>query len=318
MLIDYILLVCHYLGHLPHHAVYDANPYLHQWMCFAYILFGLVVLWRKQRVVYWVALVCGYGTLAVVIALGKAALTSNALDGYALDVGQGQSVLLASNGVAALVDCGSSDSWYSPGDMAAETLSTMGIDTLDYLVLTHYDSDHINGVETLLHRMDVDTMLVPLMGEESQLGSAVIQAAYQAGTTVRFITQEQDYPLGESTLHIYPPVGTASTNESGLSVRCTLDDWHLLITGDMESATEEALIATYALPQVDVWMVSHHGSSSSTSLALLDVIAPTYGIISVGDNSYGHPTEDVLRRLVISDVTVYRTDLQGTIHFTAN
>ena len=87
-----------------------------------------------------------------------------------------------------------------------------------------------------------------------------------------------------------------------------------LITGDMNSANEAVLAETKDLPDIEVLMVGHHGSRDASSTELLRAVTPEAGIISVGeDNSYGHPTDDALRRLVGMGADIYRTDLQGSV-----
>ena len=107
-------------------------------------------------------------------------------------------------------------------------------------------------------------------------------------------------------------------NEQCLAILCTYGDYDLLITGDMNMAAERQLIAEHGLPDIEALVVGHHGSKSSTSEELLEAVTPEVGIISVGDNSYGHPTEDALRRLVLADVDICRTDKQGTVHLSVN
>lgn len=84
----------------------------------------------------------------------------------------------------------------------------------------------------------------------------------------------------------------------------------------MDSATEELLLSTYSLPDLEALVVGHHGSKYSTSEDLLSALTPELAIISVGDNSYGHPSDQALWRLVQAGAVIYRTDLQGTIHLT--
>ena len=86
----------------------------------------------------------------------------------------------------------------------------------------------------------------------------------------------------------------------------------------MSSKTEQTLISTYALPDIEALVVGHHGSKSSTSEELLDALLPEVAAISVGSNSYGHPTPQTLHRLTKAGVAVYRTDRQGTIHLSVN
>ena len=103
-----------------------------------------------------------------------------------------------------------------------------------------------------------------------------------------------------------------------MSILCSSGDFDLLITGDMDSNTEEQLLSTYDLPDLEALVVGHHGSKYSTSEALLSTLTPELALISVGDNSYGHPSDQALWRLVQAGAAIYRTDLQGTIHLTVN
>ena len=92
----------------------------------------------------------------------------------------------------------------------------------------------------------------------------------------------------------------------------------LLITGDMDSATERRLLKAYGLPNIEILVVGHHGCKYSTSDELLDALSPELAVISVGPNSYGHPADETLRRLAKEDCAIYRTDKQGSIHLTLN
>lgn len=307
LLAEYILAVAGVLARLPYHAVYFANPYLKYWLAFAYALFVLAWLCRpKSGRPYAVAALAATLALALTVHLGAARYESP-LDAVILDVGQGQSVVLASDGVFALVDCGSGSSWYSPGETAAHQLLTMGCGRLDYLVLTHFDDDHVNGLPALLARLDVDTLLVP---EEHDLTAL----AKRYGTAVEVICEETVLPLGDSTLTVYPSLSDMEDNERGLSVLADAGEREMLITGDMSASTERKLLETYDLPDMEVLVAGHHGSQSSTSREMLDALRPEVACISVGSNSYGHPATETLWRLKELDCTVYRTDLQGNIH----
>ena len=100
----------------------------------------------------------------------------------------------------------------------------------------------------------------------------------------------------------------------GLTILAAAGERTLLITGDMERATEKKLVDTYSLPDVDVLMAGHHGSRDSTSGELLEAVTPETVVISVGSNSYGHPAEDTLQRLARAGCRVYRTDHHGTVY----
>lgn len=318
VLVWYILKAVHLLSQVPGHAVYFSNPYLKFWLVYVYLLFAAAWVVRSGgRRKYAVAAALAAGTLSLTVRAGALRCADGTLDVQVLDVGQGQSILLTSGGDFTLVDCGSANSWYAPGAIAADTLHSLGCGRLDRLVLTHYDEDHISGVATLLARMDVDTLVVPSL-PDSAAGEAILDAARAQGTQVQVLQEETVWDLGTGSLTVYPPLEEGESNESGLSILCTAGDFDLLITGDMDTNTEERLLSTYHLPDLEALVVGHHGSKYATSEALLSALTPELALISVGDNSYGHPSDQALWRLVQAGATIYRTDLQGTIHLTVN
>lgn len=313
MFARYILTVCHALASLPYHGVYFCNPYLKWWMGFAYLLFAAAWLLKpKGRRKYVLAAALSILTLAVTVRVGEARFRHQ-LDAAAVDVGQGQSVILKSGDGFALVDCGSGNSWRDAGCDTADQLLTMGCRRVNRVLLTHFDDDHINGVEHLLARMVVETLTVP-EAEDSAAREALLNLAEEYGVTVETVTEKTVLPFGDAELTVFPPLGTSGSNELGLTVLATAGENDFLVTGDMERATEKKLLETYDLPDVEVMMAGHHGSKGSTSEELLEAVTPETVIISVGSNSYGHPAEDTLRRLARAGCDVYRTDRHGTVY----
>lgn len=319
ILIAYILRVAGFLSTIPYHALYMSNPYLKYWLLFVYVLLVMVFFSkRKRKASYGLAMALAAAILICCVYLGTARFRSGALHVMALDVGQGQSVLLASDGKYALVDCGSGNSWFDPGQTAAGQLDTMGCRSLDYLVLTHYDSDHVNGVAGLMARMPVGTILAPESADENGLQREILALAEAHQTEVCFVKSLTTLGLGAAELTLYPPVGEGGDNERGIAALCTAGTYDLLITGDLDMAAECQLLEAYDLPDIELLMVGHHGSKYSTSEEILTHLAPETAIVSCGTNSYGHPADETLRRLVEHGAELYRTDLQGTIHFTLN
>ncbi|MET0015789.1 DNA internalization-related competence protein ComEC/Rec2 [Oscillibacter sp.] len=314
-LIAYVLLTVHTLAKIPYHALYYTNPFLKYWLVYFYILFGTAYFCKpKARRKYAVAAVLAALSLAATVKLGRLYYARGALDIVAVDVGQGAGTIMASGGQFALMDCGSGNSWLGAGSDTADQLLTMGCKELDYLVLSHYDYDHISGVAGLMDRLRVKTLMAPDYWDDANLRSWVMETAANHGADVEFVTEEESWALGNSVLTIYPPLGGDNDNDHGLSLLCSDGDFDLLITGDMDAKTEEKLISAYPLPDIEALIVGHHGSKYSTCEELLDAVKPEIGIVSVGRNSYGHPSEEALRRLVQAGVTVYRTDKQGNIH----
>lgn len=317
----YMLEMSHLLAKIPYHAVYFSNPYLKYWLFYVYALFGTAwAIKPPARRKYAVAAALASLSLLVTVRLGRWQYSRNALDVMVLDVGQGESVLMASKDHFALMDCGSKNSWYSAGDIAVEQLRSMGCKKLDYLILSHYDSDHVDGVTQLLSRMSVGQLLLPDSRDDAGLREVIVSAARRNRIPVNYVTEETVYSLGGTELTVYPPLGIDPKvdNDQGLTLLATRGGFDLLVTGDMSSGTERTLISTYALPDIEALVVGHHGSKSSTSRELLDALQPEVAAISVGSNSYGHPTLQTLYRLTGAGAAVYRTDRQGTIHLSVN
>ena len=314
VLIRYVLTVAHLLGKLPFHAVYFANPYFQYALVYAYLLFAAAWLWKPEiRRRYTVCTVLAVLALILAHQQGKA-LYRNELDAVVLDVGQGQSVVLASQGHYALVDCGSSNSWMDPGTLAAQQLGSMGCRRLDAVILTHDDGDHINGLSALLARMEAEVLLIP----PGAAGDGVLAVAERYGVPVRTVEEQRALVLGEAVLRIFPPVGSGAVNETGLSVLASAGDADFLLTGDMGGDTERLLVNRWQFPDIEALMAGHHGAKDAASDALLDALTPEIVCVSVGSNSYGHPAPETLERLDRRGCTVYRTDRDGDIHLAIN
>jgi len=118
---------------------------------------------------------------------------------------------------------------------------------------------------------------------------------------------------GSTELSVFGPVVPDSGNESSLAVLFRHENCDILITGDRSDFGEHMLLKTADIPELDVLVVGHHGSKHATCEELLAVTKPKIAVISVGENHYGHPTQEVLDLLAAIGCTVYRTDLHGNI-----
>lgn len=318
-LVRYILWTAKTLTALPFHAVYFDNRYLAYWMAYTYIAFIGCALTRDSRRKYALASVLSALLLAVSVWLGGSAGRYGDMGALALDVGQGESVALWSGREAALVDCGSSNSFVDAGGTAADRLESMGLHRLRCVVVTHYHADHTNGLYELLARLPVDTLYMPDIEDEYGVRQRLEELAAERGMDVVLVTDTVQLTLGDMTLTVYPPVTAGGDlNEQGLTALATAGDFDILITGDMAGSTERKLAETYALPDVEVLVVSHHGSRYSSDETFLRAIRPETAVISVGDNSYGHPAGETLQRLTDAGADIWRTDEQGTVRITVN
>lgn len=314
LLVKYILWVAHLLLAVPYHAVYFTNVYLRVWLLYVYAAFLGCAVTPDGKRKYALASALTVLTLASCLWLNSRWQQYGAFRAAVLDVGQGESVALCSGSEAALVDCGSSNSYVDAGSVAADALQSAGIRRLSAVIVTHYHADHANGLTEVLTRLPVDTLYLPDIEDEYGVRDRLVSLAAHQGADVVFVTEPTRIALGEAVLTVYPPLlTTGDLNEQGLTALATAGDFDLLITGDMAGQTEQLLAQTYPLPDVEVLVVSHHGSRYSSDESFLRAITPDNAVISVGDNRYGHPAEETLRRLQAVGATVWRTDQQGSI-----
>lgn len=296
-LIRYILGAAKAIARLPV-AVYMRSGAIAVWLLLVYVLFAIFLLRRRKHPGFYAAA----GALGLCIALAVSWLMPlrDAVRVTVIDVGQGQCVLLQSEGKAFLVDCGGSYDDLA-ADAAAETLLSQGIRRLDGLIVSHYDRDHYGGVDKLLTRVEADALYLPEGGTETAENTVGVSEI----STIRYKT---------STLTLVPGSG-GDDNDRCICVLFQAGNCAILITGDRPVSGELALMEQIELPPLDLLVVGHHGAATSTGDALLAATTPRCAVISVGANAYGHPSQQVLDRLTAYGCVVLRTDEDGTVIF---
>lgn len=288
------------------------------WLVFSYaVLIGLLLTKGKRR--YIIPVGCVAVTLVSSIVSTALLFERNDMTVVALDVGQGQSILLRCGEKLTLVDCGG-DAPDNAGDLAADYIQSRGQHKLDFLVLTHFHGDHANGVQQLLRRIQVNNLLVPDVEPDNPLRQEILALAEKLEVAIRFIRQDTCIDFAENArIMLYPPLTQGDPNEAGLTALVTSGDFDVLVTGDMNGETEQLLLDEVPLPDVELLVAGHHGSKQSTTQELLEEINPEICMISVGaHNNYGHPAKQVLERLSAIGAEIYRTDQHGTVTVTSN
>lgn len=302
-LFRYVKLVMAVFGNLPFAALYTRVPFAFAWVVLCYVVILTMVIWPKERKT--IPVCCLLSSLAVVLLLTT--LDASGFAFTALDVGQGQCLVLRSGGGTVMVDCGGVKS----GQVAADYLGSVGESGVDLLIVTHYDNDHIGGIADLMERRRVEKLMLPDIPSEKQ--REILSLALKYDTEVYFCRQNQNVYCGGTKITVFAPVGSGESNESGLCVLASGKKMDVLITGDMEMGTELLLLKNNNLPDVDVLVAGHHGSGDSTSKILLEQVKPEIVVISVGDNHYGHPHRETLERIKAVKAEIYRTDQRGNI-----
>jgi competence protein ComEC len=311
LLIQIILGISKALAKLPFAAVYTQSIYIVLWLVFVYALLAAYLLLRKKPALIF--------SCCIVLGLFLAMTFSwvePLLDGCratALDVGQGQAILLQSKGKTFLVDCGGSDS-EETADTTAEFLMCQGIFRLDGIILTHYDTDHAGGLPYLLTRISADNLFLPVANDTDRDMQTAILSSGQYNTTL--VAEDLILTFDDCSISLFSGNSALSSNERSICVLFQSQKCDILITGDRTGMGELALMQRADLPELELLVAGHHGAAESTSEWLLEKTKPKNVFVSVGeDNRYGHPDEELLERLESFGCQVYRTDRNGTLIF---
>ena len=208
-----------------------------------------------------------------------------------IDVGQGDAILLRDHDKVVLLDTGGIASFDIAEESLIPYLKKEHIYHIDAIIASHHDYDHIGGVTSLLERYP----------------------------NCKYYDEADMFPLDIGNFHFENLNTYTWEEENDRSLVFNLDfqgkKW--LFTGDAPSKVEAKIIEDHPELDCDILKVGHHGSSTSTSAAFLDVVTPEVAIISCGvNNKYGHPNDDVLQRLEERNIKIRRTDLEGTITYT--
>jgi competence protein ComEC len=253
---------------------------------------------------------------AVVVGLTLTRLPDGRLHVYFLDVGQGDAIFIrAPDGRQVLVDGGP-----SPAALLDELgrLLPFWDRSLDLLVLTHPDADHMTGLLPLFERYRIATVLDTVQDDTTPIWSAALAAHRGQRITARRGMQLALDDLRITVLHpaerLLPDT---RDNAASLVLRLDYGETSLLLMGDAEQTTEEILLAAGQPLRANILKVAHHGSGGATSAAFLAAVQPEVAVIQVGaDNRFGHPHSDTLARLAPTEVL--RTDQDGRIEVTSD
>ena len=291
------------------------NKLMVWWLILVYLLFFLGLRTKASKA-FRLGLPVSLSVLTLCLALGMTQAYYASGEGYitVLDVGQGQCITVFSGDNTVMIDCGSIYSTDNAGDTAGAYLSSCGRKSVDLLMLTHLHADHANGVTRLMSMVPVKTIAMPVdpNDDDGQL-EEILAAAERYGTEILYISENTVRNIGGIAVTMYEPGQSGDTNERCVMTRVSIGDYDMLVTGDGSKEAEAELIEKNQISNLELLIAGHHGSRYSSGGAFLESIGADTAVISVGYNTYGHPTNETLERLAAYGYTIYRTDLNGNI-----
>jgi len=261
---------------------------------------------------------------AILVVVAAASMPDDKLHISFLNVGEGDAILIQKGSQQVLVDGG-------PSPQAL----TLGLGnrmpfwdrTIELVILTHPHADHISGLLEVLQRYKVEQVLYPDLDYESPLYEEWLGLIREGDIKSTLAQAGQEIDLGDGAVikmlnpQTPPLTGTESDiDNNSMVLRLSLGRASFLLTADIEEEAEFELIKQRASLASTVLKVAHHGSNTSTTPEFLAVVDPRIIVISVGENRYGHPSNEVVGRLEqkLGSENIFRTDKQGTIEFTSD
>lgn len=234
-----------------------------------------------------------------------------------IDVGQGDAILIEADEHYMLIDAGENNQ----GITVVNYLKELGIKKLDYVIGTHPHSDHIGGLDNVIHSFDIGKVIMPDVVHTTKTFEDVLDAISEKDLKITKAVAGNTYSLGTSSFTIVAPNASdyKELNDYSVGIKFTNGENSFLLTGDAEELSETQMLNNGMDLSADVLKLGHHGSSTSSHSNFLDVVDPDYAVISAGvDNSYGHPHVETLQELKDRNIKVFRTDIQNTIIFTSD
>lgn len=228
-----------------------------------------------------------------------------------LDVEQGLSILVLLGDEVLIYDGGDRDT----SSFVVAYLQDLGITEIDYMISSHYDSDHMAGLIGCLNVFDVKRVIGSDYEHDSKLYTSFMTAVKEEGLEMQYPEVGTTYNFGEAVITILAPeeIGKDS-NANSVAIKLSYGESDFIFTGDADYGSERDMVASGIDLDCEVLSLAHHGSSSGNSSLFLEKTTPEWAVISCKKgNNYGHPHVEVVELLEVMEIKVFRSDVQGTV-----
>ena len=196
-------------------------------------------------------------------------------------------------------------------------IKSKGVKTIDKLILTHADQDHVGGAPAILEELQVGEILIPFEQRDEFRETEVIEMASKLNIPVKEVQAGMCWEAGNAKFTILSPVEEVEDkNESSIVIKATINQLDWLLVGDLGKSGENKLLQNEMDLKADILKVGHHGSRNSSTKEFIRAVNPKVAVISSGrDNRFGHPHKEVIDLLYSQNIRIYRTDLDGSIQY---
>lgn len=236
-----------------------------------------------------------------------------------IDVGQGDSCLITTpQNKKVIVDSGGSESYDVGKNVLLPYLLDKRITKIDYIMISHFDTDHCKGFEYVLENIKVKKVIISKQSETSENFKQIMKIIRKKRINLIIVQKETKIKIDNfTTVDILSPQSeniADNMNDNSIVAKFEAYNFSILFTGDASEKIEKELIKEKINLKSDILKVSHHGSKTGTSEEFLKSVKPKIALIGVGENNkFGHPTKDVIKRLTENKIKIYRTDTDGEI-----
>lgn len=249
--------------------------------------------------------------ISLLIPSGK----NNYFSIHTIDVGQGDSILIQTpNSKNILIDGGDNNSHH----IVSNYLKKKKVKNIDYIIATHFDSDHIGGLDNIIDKFKVSRIYAPNYKCSTESYKNLINSCSNKNLDLQYLKQGDLINIEDNiNLTVLSPSYIQEENNlNSIVFKIDYKNKSFLFTGDAEANNEINIINSYDMSDIDFIKIGHHGSSSSTTEEFIKEVSPDIAVISCGyKNQYGHPHKSTLDTLDDNNVLTYRTDILGNIVF---
>ncbi|AXU28496.1 TPA: MBL fold metallo-hydrolase [Clostridioides difficile] len=254
-------------------------------------------------------------SILIIISLLIGCDKKSLLSIHMIDVGQGDSILVQTpTNKNILIDGGDEDS----ENIIISYLRQKRIKTIDIIIATHPDSDHIGSLDNVIKKFNVNSIYMPEQSTDSEAYQNLINSCTDKNLSIQYLYKNDVLNI-DNNINIYvlsPSYIQEESNLNSIVFKLTFNDNSFLFMGDAEEENEKEILHSFKLNNINFIKIGHHGSNSSSSLEFIKKISPDIAAISCGyKNQYGHPHREVINNLKQNHVSIYRTDRIGDIVF---